>query len=216
MNVVITSLISLFFLFINDSKCIYQTSILLLVLIGLYYFFKTKNKKLHYIEKFILSAFFLYFVTHLIFIFNDSGFSIRDIDHASRFILLIPLYFAFKEIQSFSFLKNIIAISSLLTSIIVIINFSFFDVDRSYSYSCISGAQVSLVLGSITLFTLLDNKNLKVILFLSSVVLFSFTSVFLSETRGVILCMPFSLLIVFYLKYNKLNFKYVIKVFLCL
>jgi len=213
MNLLIITLISLVFLFINESKYIYQISILLLVLIGLFYFFKTKNKKLHYIEKFILYTFILYFITHLIFIFNDPEFSIRNIDHASRFILLIPLYFAFQEIKSFSFLEKIISIASLFTSIIVIINFSLFDVVRSYSYSCISGAQVSLILGSITLFTLLGKKNFKVVIFLSTVVLFSFTSVFLSETRGVILCIPFAVLIVFYLKHNKLNLKYLISIF---
>jgi O-antigen ligase len=212
-NLLIITVISLVFLFINDSKSIYQASISLLVLIGLFYFFKTKNKKLFYIEKFILSTFSLYFITYLIFIFNDPSFSIRDIDHVSRFILLIPLYFIFRQIKSYIFLEKIIVISSLFTSIIVITNFAFFDIDRSYSYSCISGAQVSLVLGLITFFTLLGKKNLKVIIFLSLVVLFSFASVFLSETRGVILCIPFGFLIVFYLKNIKLKLKYIIYIF---
>ena len=100
MNLVVITLTSLVILFINDSKSIYQVSILLLVLIGLFYFFKNKNGKLYYIEKFILTTFFLYFITHLIFIFNDPGFLIRDIDHASKFILLIPLYFGFRKIES--------------------------------------------------------------------------------------------------------------------
>ena len=109
-----------------------------------------------------------------------------------RFILLIPLYFAFRKIKSFLFLENIIISASLITSIIVIINFALFDIHRSYNYSCISGAQVSLVLGLITFFILLGKKNFKVILILSTVVLCSITSVFLSETRGVILCIPFA------------------------
>ena len=200
-------------MFINDSKSIYQASILLLVLIGLFYFFKTKNKKLFYIEKFILGAFSLYFTSYLIYVFNDPGFSIRDIDHPSRFILLIPLYFTFKEIKSFSFLEKIIVISSLFTSIIVILNFFLFDVKRSYSYSSISGAQVSFVLGLITLFISLSKKNLKVSFFLFIVVIFSFVSVFLSQTRGVILCIPFGFLIVFYLRYKTINFKYIIYIF---
>jgi len=213
MNLVIITLTSLVFLFINDSKFIYQISILLLVLIGLFYFFKDKDVKLYYIEKFILITFFLYFLTHLIFIFNDSGFSIRDIDHASRFVLFTPLYFAFRKIKSFSFLENIIISASLITSIIVIINFAFFDIRRSYNYSCISGSQVSLVLGLITFFILLGKTNFKVILILFTVVLCSITSVFLSETRGVIMCLPFSILIVIYLRYEKLRFKYIIYVF---
>lgn len=213
MNLVIITLTSLVFLFINDSKFIYQISILLLVLIGLFYFFKDKDVKLYYIEKFILITFFLYFLTHLIFIFNDSGFSIRDIDHASRFVLFTPLYFAFRKIKSFSFLENIIISASLITSIIVIINFAFFDIWRSYNYSCISGSQVSLVLGLITFFILLGKTNFKLILILSTVVLCSITSVFLSETRGVIMCLPFSILIVIYLRYEKLRFKYIIYVF---
>ena len=213
MNLVIITLTSLVFLFINDSKSIYQVSILLLVLIGLFYFFKDKDGKLYYIEKFILITFFLYFITHLIYIFNDPGFSIRDIDHASRFVLLTPLYFAFRKIKSFLFLENIIISASLITSIIVIINFALFDIHRSYNYSCISGAQVSLVLGLITFFILLGKTNFKVILILFTVVLCSITSVFLSETRGVIMCLPFALLIVIYLRYNKLRFKYIIYVF---
>jgi len=213
MNLVIISLTSLVFLFINDSKSIYQTSILLLVLIGLFYFIKDKDGKLYYIEKFILNTFSLYFITHLIFIFNDPGFSIRDIDHASRFILLIPLYFSFRKIRSFLFLEKIIIIASLFTSIIIITNFALFDVSRSYNYSCISGAQVSLLLGSITLFILLGKKNFKVIIVFSTVVLFSFTSVFLSETRGVMMCIPFSMLIVISLRHNKLKFKYIIYIF---
>ena len=213
MNLVIITLTSLVFLFINDSKPIYQTSILLLVLIGLFYFFKNKDGKLYYIEKFILITFSLYFITHLIFIFNDSGFSTRDIDHASRFILLIPLYFAFRKIKSFLFLEKIIILASLFTSIIVITNFALFDVNRSYNYSCISGAQVSLLLGSITFFILLCKGNSKLTLFLSAVVLLCFTSVFLSETRGVMLCIPFSILIVISLRYNKLKFKYIIYIF---
>jgi len=213
MNLVIITLTSLVFLFINDSKSIYQVSILLLVLIGLFYFFKDKDGKLYYIEKFILITFFLYFITHLIYIFNDPGFSIRDIDHASRFVLLTPLYFAFRKIKSFLFLENIIISASLITSVIVIINFAFFDIHRSYNYSCISGAQVSLVLALITFFILLGKKKFKVILILSTVVLCSITSVFLSETRGVIMCLPFSLLFVIYLRYNKLKFKYIIYIF---
>ena len=213
MNLVIIRLTSLVFLFINDSKSIYQVSILLLVLIGLFYFFKDKDGKLYYIEKFILITFFLYFITHLIYIFNDPGFLIRDIDHASRFILLIPLYFAFRKIKSFLFLEKIIIIASLITSIIVIMNFALFDIRRSYNYSCISGAQVSLVLGSITLFILLGKKNLKLILFLSTVVLLSFTSVFLSETRGVILCIPFAFIIIICLRFNTNNFKFMICIF---
>ena len=213
MNLVIITLTSLVFLFINDSKSIYQVSILLLVLIGLFYFFKDKDGKLYYIEKFILITFFLYFITHLIYIFNDPGFSIRDIDHASRFVLLTPLYFAFRKIKSFLFLENIIISASLITSVIVIINFAFFDIHRSYNYSCISGAQVSLVLGLITFFILLGKTNFKVILILFTVVLCSITSVFLSETRGVIMCLPFAFLIVIYLRYNKLRFKYIIYVF---
>lgn len=213
MNLVVITLTSLVILFINDSKSIYQISILLLVLIGLFYFFKNKDGKLYYIEKFILTTFSLYFLTHLILIFNDPGFLIRDIDHASKFILLIPLYFGFRKIESFSFLENIIISASLLTSIIVIINFALFDIHRSYNYSCISGAQVSLVLGLITFFILLGKTNFKVILILFTVVLCSITSVFLSETRGVIMCLPFALLIVIYLRYNKLRFKYIIYVF---
>ena len=213
MNLVIITLTSLVFLFINDSKSIYQVSILLLVLIGLFYFFKDKDGKLYYIEKFILITFFLYFITHLIYIFNDPGFSIRDIDHASRFVLLTPLYFAFRKIKSFLFLENIIISASLITSVIVIINFAFFDIHRSYNYSCISGAQVSLVLGLITFFILLGKTNFKVILILFTVVLCSITSVFLSETRGVIMCLPFAFLIVIYLRYEKLRFKYIIYVF---
>ena len=213
MNLVIITLTSLVFLFINDSKSIYQVSILLLVLIGLFYFFKDKDGKLYYIEKFILITFFLYFITHLIYIFNDPGFSIRDIDHASRFVLLTPLYFAFRKIKSFLFLENIIISASLITSVIVIINFAFFDIHRSYNYSCISGAQVSLVLGLITFFILLGKTNFKVILILFTVVLCSITSVFLSETRGVIMCLPFAFLIVIYLRYNKLRFKYIIYIF---
>ena len=212
MNLVIITLTSLVFLFINDSKSIYQVSILLLVLIGLFYFFKDKDGKLYYIEKFILITFFLYFITHLIYIFNDPGFSIRDIDHASRFVLLTPLYFAFRKIKSFLFLENIIISASLITSIIVIINFALFDIHRSYNYSCISGAQVSLVLGLITFFILLGKTNFKVILILFTVVLCSITSVFLSETRGVIMCLPFAFLIVIYLRYEKLRFKYIIYV----
>ena len=212
MNLVVITLTSLVILFINDSKSIYQISILLLVLIGLFYFFKNKDGKLYYIEKFILTTFSLYFLTHLILIFNDPGFLIRDIDHASKFILLIPLYFGFRKIESFSFLENIIISASLLTSIIVIINFALFDVYRSYNYSCISGAQVSLVLGLITFFILLGKTNFKVILILFTVVLCSITSVFLSETRGVIMCLPFAFLIVIYLRYEKLRFKYIIYV----
>jgi len=212
MNLVVITLTSLVILFINDSKSIYQISILLLVLIGLFYFFKNKNGKLYYIEKFILTTFYLYFITHLIFIFNDPGFLIRDIDHASKFILLIPLYFGFRKIESVSFLENIIISASLITSIIVIINFALFDIHRSYNYSCISGAQVSLVLGLITFFILLGKTNFKVILILFTVVLCSITSVFLSETRGVIMCLPFAFLIVIYLRYEKLRFKYIIYV----
>ena len=213
MNLFIITLTSLVFLFINDSKSIYQISILLLVLIGLFYFLKNKDGKLYYIEKFTLITFFLYFITHLIYIFNDPGFLIRDIDHASRFILLIPLYFAFRKIKSFLFLEKIIIIASLITSIIVIMNFALFDIRRSYNYSCISGAQVSLLLGSITFFILLGKENFKLTLFLSAVVLLCFTSVFLSETRGVMLCIPFSILIVISLRYNKLKFKYIIYIF---
>ena len=213
MNLVIITLTSLVFLFINESKSVYQTSILILVLIGLFYFTKRKNIKIKYIEKVLFIAFSLYFLSFLIFFLNDKSFSIRDIDHASRFILLIPLYFAFREIKSFRFLEIIIISVSLITSIIVIVNNTFFDINRSYNYSCISGAQISLVLGSITLFILLKNKNFKLILSLSSVVLCSFTSVFLSQTRGVIMCIPFAILISLFLRYNKIKFKYIIYIF---
>ena len=210
MNLVIVTLTSLVLLFINDSKFIYQTSLILLVLIGSFFFLKNKSKKLYYIEKVIFITFSLYFFTYMIYIFNDQDFAISDIDHASRFILLIPLYFAFREIKSFSFVEKLIIFSSLFTSVFVVANFALFDVARSYRYSCISGAQVSLVLGSITLFILLGKKNLNVILLLSITVLFSFISVFLSETRGVIICIPFSITIVIYLRFNQIKFKYIV------
>jgi O-antigen ligase len=210
MNLLIVTLTSLVLLFINDSKLIYQTSLILLVLIGSFLFLKSKSKKLYYIEKVIFITFSLYFFTYMIYIFNDPGFAIRDIDHASRFILLIPLYFAFREIKSFSFVEKLIIFSSLFTSVFIVVNFALFDIRRSYSYSCISGAQVSLVLGSITLFILLGKKNLNIILLLSTTVLFSFISVFLSETRGVVICIPFSIIMVIYLRFNQIKFKYII------
>ena len=131
MNTVIITLTSLVFLFINESKSIYQASILILVLIGSFYFIKRKNIKIKYIEKVIFITFSLYFGSFLIYIFNDKNFSFRDIDHASRFILLIPLYFAFREIKSFYFLEKILIFTSLLTSIVVLINFSLFDANGS-------------------------------------------------------------------------------------
>ena len=214
MNLIIISLISLAFIFINESKLIYQYSIFILVLIGISYLLRRRRMKLKYIEKVLFITFSLYFGSHLTYMFNDQSFSVRDIDHASRFLLLIPLYFAFREIKSFSFLDNTIILATSITSLIVVVNFTFLDVPRSYNGSCISGAQVSLVLGSITLFILLSKKKFKVILLLSFVVFLSFASIFLSETRGVILCIPFAIIIVLYLKFRKLEFKYIVYVFL--
>lgn len=212
MNLVIITLTSLVFLFINESKFIYQVSILLLVLIGSYYFFKTKSKRLYYIEKVIFISFSLYFGSFLIYFFNDNNFTVRDIDHASKFILLVPIYFAFRQIKSFTFLDKIIILSSLFTSTIVIANFVIFNVHRSYNYSCISGAQVSLILGSFTLFILLGKENFKTKLFLSFIYILSIISVFLSETRGVIICVLFSTLVVFLLRFKKIKPRYLVGV----
>lgn len=184
----------------------YQISILLLVLIGIYYFISRKMELLS-IEKLMLSSFALYSCSFLIYIFNDQLFSLRDIDHPSRFFLLIPLYFVFKEIKSFKFLEFLIFISTFTTSSFVIINFVFFDVWRSYNNSCISGAQISLILGSIALFISFDKKTIrKKIIFLIPA-LMAFLSVVLSETRGVMLCIPFLTFCVVYLRYGNMRFK---------
>ena len=165
---------------------------------------------LYYIEKVIFISFSLYFGSFLIYFFNDKNFTLRDIDHASKFILLIPIYFAFRQIKSFSFLDKIIVISSLFTSIIVIANFVVFNVHRSYNYSCISGAQVCLILSSITLFILLGKENFKSKLFLSFIYILSITSVFLSETRGVIICVLFSVIVVLFLRFKSVKLRHLV------
>ena len=109
-----------------------------------------------------------------------------------------------------SFLDKILIISSLFTSIIVIANFVIFNVRRSYNYSCISGAQVSLILGSITLFILLGKENFKSKLFLFFIYILSITSVFLSETRGVIICVLFSVIVVLFLRFKSVKLRHLV------
>ena len=207
MNKIIIALIYFVFVFINDFKLLYQYSIIILVLIGIYYIVITKNYKLYRIQKFVILNFILYSFSHLIYILNDSKFSFRDIDNSSRFMLLIPLFFVFKEINSFRFIQRIIFVSTILTSTVVIVNYFFLDVYRGYYNSCISGSQVSFVLGSISLFNLLSKSTLNERLMFSIPVILAFSSVILSQTRGVIVFIPFIIVVVYYLKNYKLNFK---------
>ena len=207
MNKFILLLISIVFIFINDWKLLYQISILFLVLLGVYYFFKSKKIGFKPIEKYLLYSFAAYSFSYLIYILNDDSFTFRDIDHASRFFLLIPLYFVFKELKSFKFLEILILISTIFTSTYVIINFFLFDMHRAYNNSCISGAQVSLIFGILTLFISLKKKNLsRTIIFITASIL-SFVAVFLSQTRGVILCIPLLIFLVFYLRYYRIGLK---------
>ena len=207
MNKIIIALIYFVFLSINDFKLLYQSSIIILVLIGIYFILMPKKYKLHRIQKFVILNFILYFFSHFIYILNDSNFSFRDVDNSSRFMLLIPLFFVFKEINSFRFIQRIIFVSTILTSTVVIVNYFFLDVHRGYYNSCISGAQVSFVLGSISLFNLLSTSTLNEKLMFLIPVILDFSSVILSQTRGVIVFIPFIIVVVFYLKNYKLNFK---------
>ena len=121
------------------------------------------------------------------------------------FFLLIPLYFVFKELKSFKFLEILILISTIFTSTYVIINFFLLDMHRAYNNSCISGAQVSLIFGILTLFISLKKKNLsRTIIFITASIL-AFVAVFLSQTRGVILCIPLLIILVFYLRFDRIG-----------
>ena len=207
MNKFILLLISAVFIFINDWKLLYQISILILVLIGVYYFFKQKKFGLKSIEKYVLYSFAAYSFSYLIYILNDIAFTFRDIDHGSRFFLLIPLYFVFRDLKSFKFLDNLILFSTLFTSTVVIINFFILDKHRAYNNSCISGAQVSLIFGILTLFISLKKNNLSRTIIFITASIFAFIAVVLSQTRGVILCVPILIILVIYLRYERINLK---------
>ena len=207
MNKINLLLIWLFILFINEYKPIHKTSLLLIIIIGIIYYFKNRSKKIDRDEKHLILLFLLYFLSFIPSFIVDDHFQWRHLDHPIRFMLYIPLIFLFKQIREFTFLKYIFLSSSITGSLIVIVNYFYLDVDRGFYFnSCISGAQHLQVLGLFSLVFALDDKCKRIKHAGWIAYLLSNVAVVCSETRGVILCIPILFLVTLYFSTRKINF----------
>jgi O-antigen ligase len=207
MNNINLLLIWLFVLFINEYESIHKISLLLMIIIGVIYYYKNRSKRIDREEKNLILLFLLYFLSFIPSFIVDNNFQWRHLDHPSRFLLYLPLIFLFKQIRRFVFLKYIFLTSSITGSLIVIVNYFYLDVWRGFYFnSCISGAQHLQVLGLFSLVFALDHKCKRIKYAGWIAYLLSNVAVVCSETRGVILCIPILFLVTLYFSPRKINY----------
>ena len=207
MNKINILLVWLFVLFINEYGFIHKSSLFLMIILGVLYYWKNRSKKMGREEKHLILLFLLYFLSFIPSFIVDVNFQWRHFDHPSRFLLYLPLIFFNKQIRNFEFLKYIFLVSTITGSLVVICNYCFWDVHRGFCYtSCISGAQHIQVLGLFALLTALNHHSNKYLYAGWTAYLLSNIAVLCSESRGVILCIPILFFIVMYFSLRKINY----------
>lgn len=184
-------IISLFFIFINEPPIIAKVSLTFILIWGLFIFIKGNFDKIEKDEKILFTAFILYFISYIPSFIVEQNFSLRVMDHPSRFVLFLPFAFAVRNFKSYEQFKIIFIIAVYVSSISVLINFYFNDFVRGFRYnSCISSAQHLLIMGNFLLFLFITNKEIKYKYFYIFGYILSIVAVICSETRGVIICIP--------------------------
>ena len=184
-------IISLFFIFINEPPIIAKVSLTFILIWGLFIFIKGNFDKIEKDEKILFTAFILYFISYIPSFIVEQNFSLRVVDHPSRFVLFLPFAFAVRNFKSYEKFKIIFIIAVYVSSISVLINFYFNDFVRGFRYnSCISGAQHLLIMGNFLLFLFMTKNEIKYKYFYIFGYILSIVAVTCSETRGVIICIP--------------------------
>ena len=183
-------ILHLYFIFINEEPIISKTLLVVILLVGLFVYFRDFRNNLENDDKVILTIFLLYFLSYIPSFISEPNFEFRIVDHPSRFVLLIPTFFIIKRYINFN-IKYLFLMCTYIQSFIIIYNFIFNDASRGFSYnSCISGAQHLLLFGCFTFYLSLTEKKKTFRILLLIGYLISIISIILSQTRGVILCVP--------------------------
>lgn len=174
-------LIGSFFAFISIDIKLYRLIIVLLLLQGIYIFIRRKISVPSYVGNLIFIN-LIYFASFLIMIFTDDNFRIRDIDHASRFLLYLPVAIAILSINNINLVK-IFKVSILISFIYIISNRIFCHdilIDSSITIS-----QILLVMGSFIYYTSISSRNIFSLNYIFYLI--SLLSIVMLNSRGVIL-----------------------------
>ena len=206
-------LLLIFFSTFLTTDNIYNIVALLLLISSIYYFIYYKRKPLSGIELSLVFMLFLFFFYPL-FTSLEFNTPIKELDNYSRFFMLIPVFYMFREIKiSLKELLLIMNISSILIGIFAI--YTYFIMGevrvRGFTSSATIFGNVSLIYAMISLISISYFKNYRKyqILCLSGLVLVLFAWV-LTGTRGSLITLLFSLIFLLFRenRYLVLYFSY--------
>jgi len=178
-------------------------ALLILSLIGL---FTGKYRiRIDKSEMIFLSLFFLYFLVVLINVIYFSG-DFRDLDTPSRFALVIPIYFLFKneELNNQWIIYGLI-IGSIFTGIYSFADVFIYQIHHLDNAGIISFYSSILGLSCLSLISDANSKKINQILLISSIL--GFLGSFLSGGRGVWISAVICLGIIFFINPMKLKVK---------
>jgi hypothetical protein len=152
-----TIILTIYFVSINIDTSISRIILIPVFFIGLKNIFKNLNNCREETKKiFIIQS--IYFIGFLALPIIDPLFRIRDMDHASRFILYIPVFSYFLTSRIIKF-NRVVLISSLIFSLIYII-ISYFGIILTTLTTKIDTAQILLVLGVFNYYYYIKKRSL--------------------------------------------------------
>lgn len=190
-------LLLIFFSTFLTTNNIYNMATLLLLVSSIYYFIYYKKKPLSGVDLLLIFTLFLLFFYPLLTSL-DFNTPIKELDNYSRFFILIPVFYMFREIKiSLKELLLMINISSILIGIFAI--YTYFIVGevrvRGFTSSATIFGNISLIYAMISLISISYFKNHRKyqLLCLSSLALVLFAWV-LTGTRGSLITLFCSLI----------------------